>query len=288
MTPGRPAAASPASRVLAARPSSPRRLSPRACSSIVASGWSSGWPAARASARPTAASLTPSSSPWPMLEALISCTLRQLDAGFAPMPSATTATAGSEFPVVADGHSRASALRPDGPVAGRAGARRTGRPAAAAQPDQPGGAVPVPLERLQQRQHLLVGRPVLAGQGPADDVLQVVVADRDRVRVARRPLPGLGRGPYPDAGDGPQLAVGLLVADLEQPLKRRSDRRSPDDRLRPDPLHPGPVPLPGRNAPPHGRLGKHPHPPRCRPGRLGPELVQQDLPRPVRLQDHDL
>src|ERR1700678_59497 len=268
MTPGRPAASSPASRARAARLSSARRSSPLACSRIVACAWSSGSTAAPASARATSASRTPSFSAWPMLEALISCTLRQLDPGFAPIPRATTATDGSEFPVVADGHPRAAALRPDGAVAGRAGARRTDRPAAVAQPDQPGGAVPVALERLKQRQHLLVGRPVLAGQGPADDVLQVVVADRDRIRIARCPLPGLGRGPDADAGDRPQLAVGLLVADLEQPLKRRSDRRSPDDRLRPNPLHPGPVPLPGRNAPPHGRLRKHPHPPWCRRARL--------------------
>src|SRR5580692_5201457 len=178
MTPGRPAASSPASRARAARPSSAPRSSPRACSRVVASDWSSGPLAARASARPTAAALTPSFSAWPMLEALMSCTLRQLDPGFAPIPTATTAIDGSEFPVVADGHPRAAALRPDGAVAGRAGARAAVRPAAVAHPDQPGDAVPVPLERLEQLKHLLVGRTVPAREGPADHVLQVVVADR--------------------------------------------------------------------------------------------------------------
>src|ERR1700678_1253765 len=161
MTPGRPAASSPASRARAARLSSARRSSPLACSRIVACAWSSGSTAAPASARATSASLTPSFSAWPMLEALISCTLRQLDPGFAPIPTATTTTDGSEFPVVADGHPRAAAGRAAGPVAGDAdgGARPSG-PGAAAEPDQPGGSMPVSLERLEQLQHLLVGCPV--------------------------------------------------------------------------------------------------------------------------------
>src|SRR6202522_2492598 len=161
MTPGRPAASSPASRARAARSSSAPRSSPRACSRIIASDWSSGPPAARASARPTAASLTPSFSAWPMLEALISCTLRQLDPGFAPIPTATTSIDGSKFPVVGDGNPWAAAGRAAGPVAGDAdgGARPSG-PGAAAEPDQPGGSMPVSLERLEQLQHLLVGCPV--------------------------------------------------------------------------------------------------------------------------------
>ncbi len=90
----------------------------------------------------------------------------------------------------------------------------------------------------------------------------------------------------------PGMVLSLRSASswptVEQPLQRRGHRRGPDDRLRPDALHPGPVPLPGRDAPPDRRLGEDSHAGRRGPRRLGPELVQQDLPRPVRLEDHDL
>src|ERR1700677_142778 len=158
MTPGRPAASSPASLDRAAWPSRVARSSPLAWSRIVASGASSGSPpVTRARARRMAASLTTSFSPWPMLEALISCTLRQLVPGFEPIAVATTAVDRSEIPVVAHGHAGAAARRPARAIAGAAaGARRRGGPGAAVHADEPGGPVPVPLERLEERQHLLV------------------------------------------------------------------------------------------------------------------------------------
>src|SRR5580692_9876335 len=122
-----------------------------------------------------------------------------------------------EAAVIADGHARAAAGRAARAVTGYAdaGAGGPGRPGSPAQADEPGGPVPVALERLEERQHLLVGAPVAPGQRPADHVLEVVVADGDRVRVARGPLPGLRRGPHADPRNGPQLPVGLLVGARE-------------------------------------------------------------------------
>src|SRR5580700_11493983 len=158
MTPGRPAASSPASRVRAAWPSNAVRSSPLARSRTAASARSSPLPSrARASAWRIAASLTRLFSPWPILAALIPCTLRQLVAGFEPIATATTATAGSEIPVVADGHPRAAALGSAGTAAVAVRARARARPGTlAAEADEPGRPVPVPLERLEERQHLLV------------------------------------------------------------------------------------------------------------------------------------
>src|ERR1700761_5203566 len=73
---------------------------------------------------------------------------------------------GLEAAVVADGHAGAAARRAAGAVAGyarRGAGWRAGRGAGApAEADQPRGPVPVALERLKERQHLLVARP-----GPA-------------------------------------------------------------------------------------------------------------------------
>src|ERR1700727_529548 len=90
-----------------------------------------------------------------------------------------------EAAVVADGHAGAAAGRAARTVAGYAGACCPGRPGSPAQPDEPGGPVAVALERLEEGHHFLVGAPVAAGQRPADHVLEVVVADRDRVRIGR-------------------------------------------------------------------------------------------------------
>ena len=90
---------------------------------------------------------------------------------------------------------------------GRGGGGRGGG-LAAAQLDQPGHPVAVARVGGEQFQHArVVGDP--PGQRPADRPGQVVVADRDRVRVARGALPDLGGGPDPDAGQGPQAPVGL-------------------------------------------------------------------------------
>ena len=84
----------------------------------------------------------------------------------------------------------------------------------------------------------------------ADRLGQVVVTDRDRVRVARGPLPDLGRGPGPDAGQGPQAAVGLGRVELRDLLEPGRDFGGGDDGAGADALGPGPVPVPGRDARP--------------------------------------
>lgn len=64
---------------------------------------------------------------------------------------------------------------------------------------------------LQQGEHLGVVAAGAAGQGPADQVGQVEVADRDGVRVAVAALQGLGGRPGPDPRDGGEAGEGLGV-----------------------------------------------------------------------------
>src|SRR5579863_672287 len=195
-----------------------------------------------------------------------------------------------EAAVVANGHAGAAAGRAARAVAGYADAGAGGprRPGSPAQADEPGGAVPVAFERLEERQHFLVGAPVAPGQRPADHVLEVVVADGDRVRVARGPLPRLRRGPHADAWDGPQLPVGFLMAQREQSLQAVGHARGPNDGLGADALHAGPVPVPGRNAAPRSRVGEDAH--AARRGSRGRRAVlrQQDPPGAVGFEHDDL
>ena len=105
------------------------------------------------------------------------------------------------------------------------------------------------------------------GQRPADPGGQVVVADRHRVRVPAGPLAHLGRGPRRRSRAATRsrrsASAELHRHDLLQPPGHLGGA---DDGAGPHPLHPGPVPLPGRDPPPGGRGRRHPHARRGGPG----------------------
>ena len=82
----------------------------------------------------------------------------------------------------------------------RAVSRPESRLADAGQLDQTHDPLPLPGPRREQLEHLGVGPARPSGQGVHDQVVQVVVADADRVRMAERALRRLGRRPRPDAG----------------------------------------------------------------------------------------
>src|SRR5215204_4462151 len=70
--------------------------------------------------------------------------------------------------------------------------------------DDAGALAAVWLEELE---HALVRTAGLAGEGPADHVRDVEVADADRVWVPERTEADLGRGPRADARDRSQRGV---------------------------------------------------------------------------------
>src|SRR4051812_8856693 len=88
-----------------------------------------------------------------------------------------------------------------------------------------------------------------AGEGPADVLGHVVVAEAHRVRVAVRALPDLGAGPHADARDRPQPPVRLLVAERDRALEADRDPGHGDHRARPRRVDVHPQPLPGRDLP---------------------------------------
>src|SRR5271170_7147897 len=128
----------------------------------------------------------------------------------------------------------------------------------------------------------------LAGQGPADGLGQVVVADGDRVSVAGGALADLGRGPGADAGQGAQPAVGLGRVEVQGLLQAAGDVGGGDDGPGAYSLNAGPVPVPGRDTRPDPRGRDDPHPLRGRAGRHGAELAQQDPPGTVGFDAYDL
>src|SRR5690606_13674098 len=69
----------------------------------------------------------------------------------------------------------------------------------AAGEDHPDRALALTRPRGEEGDHPLVVRPA-AGEGVADLVREVVVADADGVRIAERADPRLGRGPGADPG----------------------------------------------------------------------------------------
>src|SRR5690242_5556745 len=222
MTFGRLAASRPASLVRLAYSRSFCRSSPRAWSRTVASSTSSALPSlARASVRRMADAvgvsalvpLSPSGSVTSPLPALTrkSPMLEPYVANFAPLAGPRW-VAGSEGAVVADGHAGAAA-----------------RGGTAAQLDQAGHPVAVTGVGGEELEHAgVVG--LAAGQRPADHVRQVVVADRDRVRVAHGALPDLGRGPDADAGQRAQAVVRVGRVQGQGLLEPGRGRRGVHDR----------------------------------------------------------
>ncbi len=84
-----------------------------------------------------------------------------------------------------------------------------------------------------------------AGDGPADVLGDVVVAEAHGVGVAEGARPNLRGGPLPQSGQGAQLGVGV---GGRQPFEGVGDRRGTDQRAGPGRVDVHPQPLPGRDA----------------------------------------
>ena len=74
---------------------------------------------------------------------------------------------------------------------------------------EPDDARSMRRERREQLKHSIVGRVALGGQGPGDEMRQVVVADGHRVCIAEGPERHLGRRPGSDAGHRQELPAGV-------------------------------------------------------------------------------
>ena len=94
----------------------------------------------------------------------------------------------------------------------------------------------MPGEWLEQLEHALVVRSGLAGEGPCDDVREVVVAHADGVGVAQCDAANFRRRPLPDTGNRSQAAVELVGAELDRALEAVGDDRTAMDRLGASPL----------------------------------------------------
>ena len=107
----------------------------------------------------------------------------------------------------------------------------------------------------------------------------MVVADRDRVRVADRALRGLGRGPHADAGHEPQPGQRVGRGQVGASSSRAATRRGPDRPLPVD-ADAGPVPVPGRDVEQPGRGGGTRIPAGAGPGAGVAVPLQQRTARP--------
>src|SRR5438034_11179640 len=94
----------------------------------------------------------------------------------------------------------------------------------------------MPAVRLEELEHALVGGTRPALERVSDRVRQVVVADRNRVRVAERHHGHLGGGPWPDTREREHPAIGAGEIHEEDLLESFCAPGGADDHLRAAPL----------------------------------------------------
>ncbi len=148
--------------------------------------------------------------------------------------------------------------------------------------------MPLPGVRLQQPQHHGVVRVPVPAQREPHDPRQMQIPHRHRVRRPMTALHGLRGRPRPDAGHDLQPLLRRRRFHPGRLLQPRGDPHGPQDRRRPLVVHPGQVPLPGRDHRPRPRRRHDTHPSGCGPRRRFPVLPYEQPPRLVRLQRRDL
>ena len=141
-------------------------------------------------------------------------------------------------------------------------------------------------ERLEDLEHPLIARPRSSLERIADRMRQVVVADRNRVRIAERDHRNLGRGPRSDAWEGLHPPVCARQVHRHDFLQALGAARRADDDLGPATLDPKAVEGPVRST--GERLGRRRQLERKRPGGRLTERVDQVAVRLSRFLAGDL